>query len=119
MHGSVRHSLAWTGRPEDHAFDPLLVLLAEGLVETDHPLPFVARTGFQELLKSPGACARATPLVSRVVPALRVCLASSKPEIFSAGLDALEQFSICIGPALNPPLKQLLPPVNPLPLPLH
>lgn len=108
MHGSVRHSLAWSGRPEEYAFDPLLVQLAEGLPETQHPLPFVARMGFRELLESPGAAEKAIPLVARVVPALRSCLASSQPETFSAGLDALAQFSACVGPALNSSLRLLL-----------
>ena len=55
QHGSVKHKLQGSCAVESVPLDPLLVLCAEGIRETDHPLPFVARTAFAELLAVPGA----------------------------------------------------------------
>lgn len=34
-------------------YEPLLITLAEGLQETQHPYAFVARTAFEHLLEAP------------------------------------------------------------------
>jgi hypothetical protein len=47
--------LQWDDPPHTLAFDPLLVMLFEGLVETKHPYMFVAHTASLELLLSKGA----------------------------------------------------------------
>lgn len=106
--GSVKHALEWDTPPEHLDYDPLLVLFAEGLVETAHPLYFVARTGFKNLLEAPGAGPKAEVLVQRLIVPLRACLVSSKPEVYEAGLNGLAQLSATIGPALTPHLKMLV-----------
>ncbi|XP_018585417.1 PACRG-like protein isoform X1 [Scleropages formosus] len=108
MHGSVKHKLQWQTPPEEIDFNPLLVILAEGLRETKHPHTFVSSEGFRELLLVEGATEKATPLLPKVVPALRASLAHSDTEVFVRGLNGLIQLSATVGPALNGHLKQLL-----------
>jgi hypothetical protein len=49
----------WTRQPEELPYDPLLLLLAEGLRETQHPHTYVTRTAFAELLQAPGGYEKA------------------------------------------------------------
>lgn len=111
VHGSVKHKLQWNQSPQEVPFDPILVLLAEGLRETVHPYNFVARIGFKELLETSEAGDRAIPLIPRLIPPLRAALCHSDAAVFSAGLEAVGQLSNVVGPELNPHLKVLLPPV--------
>jgi hypothetical protein len=55
----ARHAQIWTRQPEELAYDPLLLLLAEGLRETQHPHTYVTRTAFAELLQAPGGYEKA------------------------------------------------------------
>ncbi|XP_018585426.1 PACRG-like protein isoform X2 [Scleropages formosus] len=97
MHGSVKHKLQWQTPPEEIDFNPLLVILAEGLRETKHPHTFVSSEGFRELLLVEGATEKATPLLPKVVPALRASLLSKRQmdkkhkERVTAALQTLEE----------------------------
>ncbi|NXH29266.1 PACRL protein, partial [Myiagra hebetior] len=108
VHGSVKHKLHWDCLPENVAFDPLLITLAEGLRETKHPYTFVSKEGFKELLLVEGAAEKAIPLLPRLVPVLKASLAHADDEVFGRGLDALVQLSALVGPSLNDHLKLLL-----------
>jgi hypothetical protein len=112
VHGSVKHKLSWNQPPESVPFDPVLVLLTEGIRETVHPYSFVARVGFKELLEVADATEKATPLIPKLVPPLRTALCHSDAEVFIAGLQATVQLSNAVGPALNPHLKVLLTSVS-------
>ena len=98
-------------------FDPLLITCCEGLRETEHPLTFVARTAFGQLLDSPGAAEKALPLTGRLVAPLRAALASEDAGAVSAGLAAVRQLSMVVGGALDEYLHVLLIPVRELPNP--
>lgn len=74
MHGSVKHTLAWSTPVEQVSFDPLLVTLAEGLKENMHPYAFVARQGFIELLQASEAGSKALPVLSKVIGPIRMAL---------------------------------------------
>ena len=74
IHGSVKHKLQWDVNLEDVPFDPVLITLAEGLRETEHPYTFVAREAFRELLQLDDAGEKAGPVLSRLVAPLRACL---------------------------------------------
>ncbi|NWU40285.1 PACRL protein, partial [Hylia prasina] len=74
VHGSVNHKLQWDCPPETVPFDPLLLILAEGLRETKHPYTFVSKEGFKELLLVEGAAEKAIPLLPRLVPVLKGAL---------------------------------------------
>uniref|UniRef100_A0A3B3RLD8 Parkin coregulated like n=1 Tax=Paramormyrops kingsleyae TaxID=1676925 RepID=A0A3B3RLD8_9TELE len=108
VHGSVKHKLHWETPPESIAFDPLLVILAEGLRETKYPYTFVSREGFRELLLVEGASEKIRPLLPKVVPALRAALAHEDTEVFERGLDGLLQLSGMARCDLNGHLKHVL-----------
>lgn len=108
VHGSVKHKLAWDTPPEQVPFDPVLVTLAEGLKETAHPYTFVSYMGFRELLDTPGASHKATPLLPKLAPPIRGALSHSDSAVFERGIECLLQLSSVVGPALNPYLKTFL-----------
>ncbi|XP_072920068.1 PACRG-like protein [Hemitrygon akajei] len=108
VHGSVSHKLQWEQPPETIPFDPILIILAEGLRETKHPYTFVTKEGFKELLEVEDAAEKAIPLVPKVIPKLKAALAHSDIEVFERGLHGLVQLSAVVGPAVNDHLKHLL-----------
>ncbi|KAK3758399.1 hypothetical protein RRG08_058669 [Elysia crispata] len=108
IHGSVKHKLAWDTPPEQVPFDPVLVTLAEGLKETVHPYTFVSCMGFRELLDTPQASQKATPMLPKLAPPLRAALGHTDSSVFERGMDGLLQLSAVVGPALNPYLKTFL-----------
>jgi len=108
MHGSVTHNLKWETEVEHVYYDPLVVIFAEGLVETRHPYHFVARKGFKDLLEAPGAAARTAPLVHRLIGPIRATLTSRDPDVYQGGITALIDLSNAVGAALNPHIKLLL-----------
>lgn len=112
MHGSVKHRLAWSQPVDSVPFDPVLVLLAEGVCETVHPYSFVARVGFQELLTASDASSKTIPLLPKLAAPLRAALVSACDDVFAAGMQAVVQLSAVVGPALNPHLKVLLTSVS-------
>lgn len=113
-HGSVKHKLSWSRQPQTLPYDPLLVTMAEGLRETDHPYSFVARTGFKEMCEAPGAAEKVIPLMTKLVGPLRSALSapSSEAGVFLAGLEAFEQLCSVAGIYIMPLLKVLLPPMG-------
>ena len=108
VHGSVRNRLAWTTSIDDLDFDPVLVLLAEGLRETAHPLPFISRQAFTELLSTPNAPAKVVPLLSKLINPLKLALSSTDDEVFDGALAALTQLSGVVGNELDKYLKTFL-----------
>ena len=73
-HGSVKHKLHWSKPPEDLPFDPLLVLMAEGIRETEHPLMFVARVGFADMLAVEGSSSQVIPIIPKLIAPIRAAL---------------------------------------------
>lgn len=51
-------------------YDPLLITVAEGLLETKHPYTFVARTAFQHLVGAPVSShySKVNPLLQTLLP---------------------------------------------------
>lgn len=113
VHGSVKNRLAWTTSIDDLNYDPVLVLLAEGLRETAHPLPFISRQGFRELLGNVNARAKVVPLVPRLINPIKLALASDNDDVFEGALEALTQLSTVVGNALDKHLKTYLSIVSP------
>ncbi|CAF1646767.1 unnamed protein product [Adineta ricciae] len=108
VHGSVRNRLAWNTSIDDLNYDPLLVLLAEGLRETDHPLPFISRQGFTELMASPNAPPKVIPILPNLINPIKLALSSDNDEIFEGALNALTQLSIVVKDELDKYLKTYL-----------
>lgn len=99
-------SLQWTTPPSQLAYDPLLLTLFEGLIETEHPYMFVSRQGSKELLTAEGAVEKTVPLIPRLVMPLRVALISNDKGVIQAALETLKYFSCrllseLVGPYLN------------------
>lgn len=112
LHGSVKHKLQWKTSPDNLNFDPILVTLAEGLREKRHPYTFVASEGFREMLMIEDAEDRTVPLLPKLMPPMRLALASADKDVFYRALQALVQLSDVSGPALNAHLKSVLPQIS-------
>jgi hypothetical protein len=82
--------LHWDTSPSQLSYDPLLVTLFEGLLETEHPFVFVARQGCKELLTADGAADKSIPLIPRLVMPLRSALMSPDSGIFNSALEILK-----------------------------
>jgi len=108
VHGSVRNRLAWNTSIDDLNYDPVLVLLAEGLCETAHPLPFVSRQGFTELMSNINAKPKVLPLLPNLINPIKVALNSTNDEIFEGALNALIQLSTVVKSELDKYLKTYL-----------
>ena len=108
VHGSVRNRLAWSTSIDELHYDPVLVLLAEGLRETDHPLPFISRQGFSELMANPNAPPKTIPLLSSLINPIKLALSSTNDEIFEGALNALTQLSAVVKGELDKYLKTYL-----------
>ncbi|CAF0884458.1 unnamed protein product [Didymodactylos carnosus] len=108
IHGSVKNRLAWNTQIEDLNYDPVLILLAEGLREIDFPLTFISRQGFQELLATINAKQKVLPLLTRLINPIKLALNSSEDELFEAALNALTQLSTIVGSELDKHLKTYL-----------
>eukprot|EP00116_Pleurobrachia_bachei_P019184 sb/3479446/ len=73
-HGSVNHRLTWSQPPETLSYDPLLIHLAEGLKETQHPYTFVAREAFIELCELTGSVDKVLPILTRLIPPVKMAM---------------------------------------------
>lgn len=108
VHGSVRNRLAWNTSVDDLNYDPVIVLLAEGLRETAHPLPFISRQGFTELLSNVNARPKVLPLLPKLINPIKLALTSDDDEVFQGALNALIQLSTVVGNELDKYLKTYL-----------
>ena len=108
VHGSVRNRLAWSTSIDDLDYDPVLLLLAEGLRETAHPLPFISRQGFTELMSNINARPKVLPLLPKLINPIKLALCSDDDEVFEGALNALIQLSTVVGNELDKYLKSFL-----------
>ncbi|CAF1236768.1 unnamed protein product [Adineta steineri] len=108
VHGSVKNRLAWNTSIDDLNYDPVVVLLAEGLRETAHPLPFISRQGFTELMSNVNAAPKVIPLLPNLINPIKLALSSNNDEIFEGALTALTQLSTVVKSELDKYLKTYL-----------
>jgi hypothetical protein len=108
VHGSVRNRLAWNTSIDDLNYDPVLVLLAEGLRETAHPLPFISRQGFTELMSNINARPKVIAVLPKLINPMKLALSSTDDEVFQGALNALTQLSTVAGNELDKYLKTFL-----------
>mmetsp|Transcript_4636 Transcript_4636/g.5237 ORF Transcript_4636/g.5237 Transcript_4636/m.5237 type:complete len:224 (-) Transcript_4636:1422-2093(-) len=111
-HGSVVNRIQWTQPPSSLGFDPLLVTCFEGLMETEHPFNFVAAEAAKELMMSDGAFDKCTPILSRLVPPLRLALSSRDKTIILNALELLRILSETVGEELTGSVNPLLAPIG-------
>jgi hypothetical protein len=114
-HGSIKNKLHWKVAPQALDYDPLLILVAEGLCETDFPFNFIARNAFKEMLDKETELGgeKAELVLPRLIAPLRLSLMSSDLSVVEAGMDALMQLSCSLqqcskGESLNDHLPVLL-----------
>jgi hypothetical protein len=112
-HGSIKNKLQWKTPPQALDYDPLLILVAEGLCETDFPFNFIARNAFKEMLEAEVGGEKAELVLPRLIAPLRLSLMSSDLSVVEAGMDALMQLSCSLvqcskGDSLNDHLPVLL-----------
>lgn len=100
QHTASTMYLTWDRNLSDIDYDPLLVTIAEGLKETDHPYVTLARLAWKDMMEAPDASEKIVPLVGKLVAPLRVALLA-KDEVFKATCQAIQLLSATIGPFLN------------------
>lgn len=104
--------LRWDVPVEELEYDPLLVVVTEGIRETTHPYVIIARQAFEEMCKAEGATEKITPMVSKLITPLRGALISTEPGVFEYSLDAIQLLSTAVGGAIAEHLNVLLIPIN-------
>lgn len=110
-HGSVRFFLQWDVPSHELDYNWLLPVVADGLIETDHPYVVIARKAFVEMVAE-GGQAKVGPLIPKLIQPLRRALMDPAPGVFQAGCDALIALSQTAGPMLNEHLDLLVQQVN-------
>ncbi len=93
-------------------FDPLLVVLCEGLLETVHPFNLVAQQGMIDLLLSEGAQPKVCGVLKSLILPLRNSLAQKPKENIKASVKVLKTLIDVVGKDMLPYLKNLLPPLG-------
>jgi len=86
-HGSIKNKLHWKVAPQALDYDPLLILVAEGLCETDFPFNFIARNAFKEMLDKETELGgeKAELVLPRLIAPLRLSLMSSDLSVVEHG----------------------------------
>jgi len=111
-HGAVNIKLQWSKDPSQLDYDPLLIICAEGLSETQHPYAFAARACFEHMLAAEGSSSKTTPLIPRIIPCLRSALLSTNKNVFAGAVEAATQLSAVVGDAMNPHIHNLVMQMN-------
>lgn len=106
----TRLKLNWTGGAgaENVDFAGLLPALCEGVVETRHPLGFIAEQGVKDLLQTSNAQAKLRPILKQVILSLRGCFPPDKPDAYKRGLNVVKEIATCAQEDLVPYLDLLL-----------
>jgi len=92
----------------------LLLLVADGLRETQHPHAFVAREAFATLLAEPGAGTLAAGTLSQLSAPLRAALSAAEAGVLAAACLAVEQLAVCVGAPLLSILSSIVVPLGKL-----
>eukprot|EP00163_Fabomonas_tropica_P021319 TRINITY_DN37341_c0_g1_i1.p1 TRINITY_DN37341_c0_g1~~TRINITY_DN37341_c0_g1_i1.p1 ORF type:complete len:257 (+),score=25.86 TRINITY_DN37341_c0_g1_i1:321-1091(+) len=111
-HGSIKSTLQWDQDPDTLPYQPLLLQVAEGLLETEHPYVFVAPMAWEHLLQAERALPKVVPLLPKLVPRVKMACASRDARICRVGLKALAQLAEYTGPNLIPHVGAALGPLN-------
>lgn len=112
VNSSQRIFLQWDVPPVRLDYNPLIIVCAEGLLETEHPFVFVAPTAFVQLCEADDATEKIVPLIGKIVPHIRAALAASSEKTFDAILQSLMALAAVCGPYLTEHLGSVLAPLN-------
>ncbi|XP_003706096.1 parkin coregulated gene protein homolog [Megachile rotundata] len=110
IHGT---KLNWKVNIEDLDFHHYLPLLFDGLTETEQPYKFIVEQGISDMLEHGGP--KILPVVPQLIIPIKKALNTKMPEIICTTLRAIQklvQSADCVGEALVPYFRQILPVLN-------
>ncbi|XP_050578025.1 parkin coregulated gene protein homolog [Bombus affinis] len=105
--------LSWKVNIEDLDFHHYLPLFFDGLTETEQPIKFIVEQGISDMLEHGGP--KILPVVPQLIIPIKKALNTKMPEIMCTTLRALQNLvrsTDCIGEALVPYFRQILPVLN-------
>ncbi|KAK9297006.1 hypothetical protein QLX08_009109 [Tetragonisca angustula] len=105
--------LSWKVNIEDLDFHHYLPLFFDGLTETEQPLKFIVEQGISDMLEHGGP--KILPVVPQLIIPIKKALNTKMPEVICATLRAIQHLvrsADCVGEALVPYFRQILPVLN-------
>ncbi|XP_024220666.1 parkin coregulated gene protein homolog [Bombus vosnesenskii] len=105
--------LSWKVNIEDLDFHHYLPLFFDGLTETEQPIKFIVEQGISDMLEHGGP--KILPVVPQLIIPIKKALNTKMPEIMCTTLRALQNLvrsTDCVGEALVPYFRQILPVLN-------
>ncbi|KAG6800631.1 parkin coregulated gene protein homolog [Apis laboriosa] len=105
--------LNWKVNIEDLDFHHYLPLFFDGLTETEQPLKFIVEQGISDMLEHGGP--KILPVVPQLIIPIKKALNTKVPEVLCTTLKTLQNLvrsADCVGEALVPYFRQILPVLN-------
>ncbi|XP_076237818.1 parkin coregulated gene protein [Calliopsis andreniformis] len=105
--------LTWKVNIEDLDFHHYLPLFFDGLTETEQPYKFLVEQGISDMLEHGGP--KILPVVPQLIIPIKKALNTKIPEIICTTMRALQKLvrsADCVGEALVPYFRQILPVFN-------
>ncbi|XP_068970191.1 parkin coregulated gene protein homolog [Bombus flavifrons] len=105
--------LSWKVNIEDLDFHHYLPLFFDGLTETEQPIKFIVEQGISDMLEHGGP--KILPVVPQLIIPIKKALNTKMSEIMCTTLRALQNLvrsTDCVGEALVPYFRQILPVLN-------
>ncbi|XP_043260699.1 parkin coregulated gene protein homolog [Colletes gigas] len=105
--------LSWKVEIEDLDFHHYLPLFFDGLTETEQPYKFLVEQGISDMLEHGGP--KILPVVPQLIIPIKKALNTKMSEIICATLKAVQKLvrsADCVGEALVPYFRQILPVLN-------
>ncbi|XP_076663273.1 parkin coregulated gene protein homolog [Andrena cerasifolii] len=105
--------LSWKVNIEDLDFHHYLPLFFDGLTETEQPYKFLVEQGISDMLEHGGP--KILPVVPQLIIPIKKALNTKIPEIICTTMRAIQKLvtsAECVGEALVPYFRQILPVLN-------
>ncbi|XP_076762964.1 parkin coregulated gene protein [Xylocopa sonorina] len=105
--------LSWKVNIEDLDFHHYLPLFFDGLTETEQPIKFIVEQGISDMLENGGP--KILPVVPQLIIPIKKALNTKMPVIICTTLRAVQNLvrsADCVGEALVPYFRQILPVLN-------
>ncbi|CAK9814804.1 Parkin coregulated gene protein [Anthophora quadrimaculata] len=105
--------LSWKVNIMDLDFHHYLPLFFDGLTETEQPIKFIVEQGISDMLEHGGS--KVLSVVPQLIIPIKKALNTKMPEIICTTLRALQNLvrsADCVGEALVPYFRQILPVLN-------
>lgn len=112
-HDTKGNKIAWKVEIEKLDYHHYLPLFFDGLRETEHPYEFFARQGVHDMLEHGGS--KILPVIPQLIIPIKKALETRLPKVLCVTLKVLQHLVVsgeCIGEALVPYYRQILPVLN-------